>query len=226
VNNELIVSRFNNAAETYDTKRKLFIPCFDDHYGIVNVFLKKLNKNINSILDIGAGTGLLTNYVKDVFPDAYYKLIDISEKMVEIAKKRFENFVNIEYEINDYVSNYPTGDYDLVISALSIHHINEDNKKILYSKIYQQLTDGGCFITLDQFNAESVQINKIFTESWYDFINSCETGKEDMDAWLQRRELDRENTINETILMLKQNGFKNVECIYQFMKFGVIVAIK
>jgi tRNA (cmo5U34)-methyltransferase len=168
----------------------------------------------------------LTNYVKDVFPDASYKLIDISEKMLEIAKKRFEKCMKIEYEVNDYVSNYPAGEYDLVISALSIHHINEDNKKNLYSKIYEQLIEGGCFITLDQFNAESVQINKIYTESWYDFINSCEIEKEDMDAWLQRRELDKENTINETILMLKENGFKSVECIYQFMKFGVIVAIK
>jgi tRNA (cmo5U34)-methyltransferase len=226
MNNELIASRFNKAAETYDAKRKLFIPCFDDYYGIVDVFLKKLNKNINYILDIGAGTGLLTNYVKDVFPDASYKLIDISEKMLEIAKKRFENCANIEYETNDYVSNYPIGDYDLVISALSIHHIDEDNKKIIYSKIYKQLIEGGYFITLDQFNAESVEIDKVYTECWYDFINSCGIDKEDMDAWLQRRALDKENTINETILMLKKNGFRNVECIYQFMKFGVIVAIK
>ena len=44
--------------------------------------------------------------------------------------------------------------------------------------------------------------------------------------WLQRRELDRENTIQETLELLKQSGFKQAECIYSYMKFGVILAIK
>ena len=34
------------------------------------------------------------------------------------------------------------------------------------------------------------------------------------------------NTIYETIDMLKKSGFKNVECIYSYLKFGVILASK
>lgn len=34
------------------------------------------------------------------------------------------------------------------------------------------------------------------------------------------------NKIQETIELLKNSGFKTVECIYCYMKFGVIIAIK
>ena len=40
------------------------------------------------------------------------------------------------------------------------------------------------------------------------------------------RELDKENTIKDSLELLKKSGFKEVDCIYNFMKFGVIIAIK
>jgi hypothetical protein len=50
--------------------------------------------------------------------------------------------------------------------------------------------------------------------------------EEEESLWIERKKLDKENTIKETIELLKGSGFKNVECIYSFMKFGVIIALK
>ena len=61
---------------------------------------------------------------------------------------------------------------------------------------------------------------------WYDYINNSEIKPEDKEAWLERKKLDKENTIDETIKLLKKSGFDKIECIYNFMKFGVIIAIK
>jgi ubiquinone/menaquinone biosynthesis C-methylase UbiE len=225
MDNEKITFRFNNAASEYDKQRKLFIPCFDDYYGIVQTFLEFNKPMVRSVLDLGAGTGLLTMYVKNIFPDATYVLVDLAEQMLEIAKKRFAGCENVRYEINDYSESFPEGNFDLIISALSIHHLNEFRKHSLYRNIYKKLNKNGCFINLDQFNAESGVLNEFYVKSWYEWISS-RIGEKERESWLARRELDKENTVSQTIEMLRESGFGNVECIYQYMKFAVIVAFE
>lgn len=224
--NEQIVLRFNDAAANYDKQRKLFIPCYDDYYGIVQSFLKYNKIKAKSVLDLGAGTGLLTKFIMDVLPHASYTLIDLSEKMLEIAKSRFSDCHNLNYETKDYVSNFPNGKFDLIVSALSIHHLEENVKQNLYGRIYDSLNDNGCLINLDQFNADSEDVNNFYTAYWYDFIQKNGINEVDIKSWLQRRELDKENSISMSIQMIKNAGFNNVECIYQYMKFGVLAAYK
>jgi tRNA (cmo5U34)-methyltransferase len=220
-----IASQFNSAASEYDKQRELFIPCFDDYYGIVQTFLEFNRPEVQTVLDLGAGTGLLAMYVKQVFPNASYVLVDLADQMLEIARKRFTGCENVKYEINDYSESLPESAFDLIISALSIHHLNESQKQSLYKNIFKKLNRNGCFINLDQFNAESEKLNEFYTKSWYERIKN-KVGKSEENSWLARRELDKENTVSQTIEMLRESGFRDAECIYQYMKFAVIVAFR
>jgi len=83
------------------------------------------------------------------------------------------------------------------------------------------LDDDGCFINLDQFIATSETINDLYNQWWYEHINNSGISMEEKSRWIERKKLDRENTIPETIELLKESGFAKVECIYSFMKFGV-----
>jgi len=96
----------------------------------------------------------------------------------------------------------------------------------LYKNIYLNLNKGGCFINIDQFIVKSEKINNLYNKWWYNYINNSGIKPEDKEAWLERKKLDKENTIEETIKLLIKSGFENIECIYNFMKFGVIIAIK
>lgn len=221
-----MTERFDIAAEKYDEQRKFFIPGFDDFYETSISFLSDCRNDFKSILDLGAGTGLLTKYLFQKFSSASFTLVDVSPQMLEIAKSRFVNQNNIEYILSDYSKKLPEKKFDLISSALSIHHLENDSKLNLYSMIYNNLEEGGFFINLDQFNSDSNIINENYNKWWNAFIENSPITKEDLDLAMKRRELDRENTIDETKLMLKKTGFKNVECIYCFMKFGVILAIK
>jgi len=82
-----ISDRFNLVAKNYDEQRRSFIPCFDDYYGTSVLFLSKIRKDFKSILDLGAGTGLLSKFLYEKFPAAHYTLIDISEQMLAISYK-------------------------------------------------------------------------------------------------------------------------------------------
>ncbi len=223
---EKITERFNQTAFNYDEQRKFFIPCYKDYYETSISFLSHCKNDFKSVLDLGAGTGLLTKYLYQKFPSAFFTLVDVSEQMLEIAKIRFKNQMNIEYIISDYSKTFPKQKFDLIASALSIHHLDNDSKMNLYSLIYENLEKDGFLINLDQFNSNSNLINEQYNKWWYQYIKNSSISEKDRESWLGRRELDQENTIDETILMLKKIGFKHCECIYSFMKFGVILAIK
>ena len=109
-------------------------------------------------------------------------------------------------------------------SALSIHHLDEKEK--LYKNIYSKLNKNGCFINLDQFISKSEKINNLYNSWWYDYINNSGITPEEKEAWQERKKLDKEISIDETKILLGKSGFENIEYIYNFMKFGVIIAIK
>ncbi|WP_234410488.1 class I SAM-dependent methyltransferase [Caldalkalibacillus mannanilyticus] len=93
-------------------------------------------------MDIGSGTGLFSSFILNKYPDAKTTLIDISEKMINIAKERFSNLANITYIIDDYTSYEFDNKFDIIVSSLSIHHLTDIEKKSLYKRIYELLNNG------------------------------------------------------------------------------------
>ena len=106
--NEKIRDAFDSIASKYDSNRKKLIPCFDELYSIpislINLISEKSTRL--NVLDIGAGTGLLTSFLLEKYPDSNVTLIDMAGGMMDIAKTRFNGNNNINYIIADYV------DYD------------------------------------------------------------------------------------------------------------------
>ena len=221
-----IQEQFNAIAQKYDNQRRCFIPCFDDFYKTSISLLKYYKNDFEKIVDLGAGTGLLTKEIYELYPNANYLLIDISKDMLKIAEKRFKGLDNFEFLEYNYIEDIPVKSCDLVCSALSIHHLENDDKENLYKNIYKKLDEKGCFINLDQFIGKTETINNLYNEWWNDFIDRSKITPEAQAAGLERRKLDKENTTAETIKLLKNSGFRTVECVYAFMKFAVIIAIK
>jgi tRNA (cmo5U34)-methyltransferase len=221
-----ITERFDSVARNYDEQRKFFIPCFDDFYGTSTSFLSQVVEKPKSILDLGAGTGLLTKYLFEKYPDANYTLVDIAEQMLEMARKRFFGKDNFQFLVSNYIEQLPEGNFELIASALSIHHVSDEQKWKLYKMIYEKLPENACFINLDQFNASSGLMNKHYVKWWHDYINTHITAPDEQEQYLKRRELDKEDTIEGTIQKLRDIGFRHVDCIYSFMKFGVVLALK
>jgi len=221
-----IEKNFSVVARKYDSMRRCFIPGFDDYYVTSLSLLKTIRDRFEHILDLGAGTGLLANSLYQFYPDASYTLVDISEEMLKVARERFKGLDNFTFEVCDYTKKIPDNHHDLICSALSIHHLTEEAKLRVYKSSFDNLTKDGCFINLDQFVASDQTINRHYENWWLDYINNSGIPDQDKKAWLKRKELDIENSIEDTINLLKKAGFTKVEPVYHFMKFGVVLAIK
>lgn len=82
-----LVEHFNKVAKEYDKSRRIFIPCFDEFYDESTNFIASTITPKN-VLDLGAGTGLLTCYWFNHFPQANYVITDIADEMLDVARIR------------------------------------------------------------------------------------------------------------------------------------------
>lgn len=76
----LVKTAFDEAAQTYDRARRQLIPCFDDFYGTALALIPHQPQANFRVLDLGAGTGLLSFLVARKFPMARITLLDISQE--------------------------------------------------------------------------------------------------------------------------------------------------
>ena len=217
--------RFNEHASQYDEQRRKLIPCFDDFYSIpISVLDTKKEKP--HVLDIGAGTGLFSSFLKEKFPQAKLTLIDISEKMMEVAKDRFRGESDIEFLIADYTDYVFDNKYDFIISSLSIHHLTDEEKRNLYDCLYTALKPGGVFVNADQALGKTAHIESLYKEDWANKINSSGLTKEKVEAAHERTKLDKMSTLEDQIHWLQQSGFQDVDCLYKSFNFVVLYGRK
>lgn len=221
-----IEEQFNLIAKEYDLNRKKFIPCFDDYYITTTKMIASQIGEVKRILDLGAGTGLLSYYWYQNCPSAEYVLVDIADEMLNVARKRFNGVDNISYKVMNYSNGLPDGEFDLITSALSIHHLEDEEKKKLFKTIYDKLPSGGVFVNYDQFCGGQDEINSLFDSYWENQLSKSELTENDIKLWKERRKLDKECSVEEEIKMLNENNFKIVKCVYSYHKFSVIIAIK
>jgi tRNA (cmo5U34)-methyltransferase len=217
--------KFDENVEHYDKIRKLIIPCFDDLYNITTelAYFKKENLKI---LDLGAGTGLLTKYLFERYPGAEFTLIDLSDEMLKVAKSRFKDHDNFEYVIADY-SNYDFKDsFDIIVSSLSIHHLEDDDKKKLYKKIYNNLNNSGIFLNADQVIGSTPNIDKSYQKNWLEKIDENNFSGQEKDTAIERMKFDKPATFEDNLKWLNECGFKDVDIYYKYYNFCIFYGIK
>lgn len=134
---------FNEKADGYDD---VHLPMMDNKRAITEL----LPDGIKRVLDLGAGTGLELIPLFERFPDAYVRVVDISEEMLLQLKKR--DFADrLDIMCGDFFAGDLGHDYDAVISSAALHHFSEEEKARLYARIYESLVPGGIFVNSDRY---------------------------------------------------------------------------
>jgi len=220
-----IQEKFNENSQNYDSQRKKLIPCFEDFYTI-STSVAESHSDTSKILDIGAGTGIFSEYILKKYPKASLTLIDISEKMLEVSKLRFKDFSNVKYIAHDYSTYNFNEKYDIIISSLSIHHLLDYEKLELFKKCYSILSPNGMFINSDQFLGETPYIEELNKRLWKSNIENSGLSTEEILSCYERMKLDKEATLEQHLDWLKVSGFCDVSCVYKYYHFGVILGRK
>ena len=213
---------FDRAAQDYDRARRQLVPCFDELYGTVLGLLPFERRAGVRILDLGAGTGLLSALVAEALPNAWITLVDFSEAMLKKARLRFASEpARFDFEVMDYAKEPLVGEYDAVISALSIHHLDDGEKRRLFRKVREILPEGGVFVNADQVLGTTPEIEGRYHEWWLHEAREAGVSEYDLAASLERIEQDKNATLKSQLAWLEEAGFEEVDCPYKNHRFAV-----
>lgn len=128
---------FDHFARKYDRRDKVYGGFLREWVdGVLN------GRSGDSAIDLGCGTGdvaaRLTRHYRHV------RAIDLSEPMLEVARHRYGE-LGIEFECQDM--NQVSGQYDLVISSMVLHHVPD--LPLTLRRIGRLVAPGGTAILLD-----------------------------------------------------------------------------
>ena len=219
------MSKIWNAAE-YDVSRRRLIPCYDLFYGTaVELASRTVKDKDPSILDIGAGTGLLSEHVLQKFPTANLALLDESAEMLAKAQIRLEQYKPKVF-VQAMTSALPSEKFHAVISSLAIHHLSDKDKKGLFKRVFDILEPGGIFINAEQILGETPWQQSLFEETHLDGARALGSSEEEIQAAVERMSYDKCSPLQEQILWLKEIGFENAASFFHSFRFAVYAGWK
>ncbi|HKX14788.1 MAG TPA: class I SAM-dependent methyltransferase [Propionibacteriaceae bacterium] len=97
------------------------------------------------VLELGVGTGETSRRVLEVHPEAELVGIDESAEMLAAVSADLA----ADLRVSRLEDPLPQGDFDLVVSALAVHHLDGAGKADLFARIAARLRPGGRFVLGD-----------------------------------------------------------------------------
>jgi tRNA (cmo5U34)-methyltransferase len=101
---------------------------------------------VRDMLELGIGTGETARRMVALHPDARLVAIDSSPEMLERARAAFPN---ADLRLGRLEDPLPEGQFDLVYSALVVHHLDGAGKHDLFRRVADVLREEGVFVLAD-----------------------------------------------------------------------------
>ncbi|MFI5929864.1 class I SAM-dependent methyltransferase [Micromonospora sp. NPDC051543] len=223
-----VVDVFDAVAGTYDEARRRLVPCFDAFYGAaVEVATPPLRAALAAgrtpeVLDLGAGTGLLSLLLAAAVPGVRLTLVDAAPAMLARAtdelSARSVPHRTVRADLSDEL---PPGRYDAVVSALAIHHLDDDGKRALYRRAAAALTPGGVFVNAEQVAGPTPALDQRYDEVWMARIAELGSSPEEIAASRGRMRYDLPATVADQCRWLDEAGLVDVDCYFKEWRFAV-----
>jgi len=104
-------------------------------------------------MEFGAGTGLLSFYLKERFSEI--TLMDSSIEMLKMAEQKMESGDRLKFKtllFNLEKEDYKGDPFDIIYSQMVLHHINDI--KDIFGKFYRLLSPGGILAIADLYQED------------------------------------------------------------------------
>jgi tRNA (cmo5U34)-methyltransferase len=145
------------------------------------------------VLELGTGTGETALRLLDRHPEATLVGVDESRMMLEAARGRLPA-ERVELNVGRLEDPLPDGPFDLVASALCVHHLRGAEKAELFARVAAALAPGGRFVLGDVVVPEDPSDAVTPLSAGYDFPSPLddqlrwlrEAGFEARIAWAER----------------------------------------
>jgi tRNA (cmo5U34)-methyltransferase len=152
------------------------------------------------VLELGTGTGETARRLLARHPEAELVGIDESAGMLDAARTALPA-ERVTLRVSRLQDELPAGPFDLVASALCVHHLRGPDKRTLFGRVRRQLAPGGRFVLADVVVPTSPE----------DAVTSLSPG------------FDHPSTAAEQVKWLQEAGF-DARVTWQHRDLAVVVA--
>ena len=223
-----VAELFGRGAREYDAVRRRLVPCLDAFYGAALEVARWALEDADAprrILDLGAGTGLLSAAFARAYPSASFVLVDVSEEMLARARERFDGEPGrFDFQVADYAAAaLPGGRYDLIVSGLSIHHVEDAGKRALFARCAAALAPGGAFVNADQVCGPTPALSERYLARWRAQALAAGATEPELAEATARMAADRPATLEAQLAWLREVGFATADCPFKDGMFALMV---
>lgn len=228
------------AAERFAKTADILAPRRREILSIISRLATEGSDQTPLILDLGSGLGDVTEAILAQRERAKVHLVDFSDEMVRLSRKRFDGNPNVsisKHDLNDALPDFTRSrEFDSVVSCFALHHVELENRVRLYSEIRRCLKDGGLFINGDLFKGDSPLVDQWLFDDWIRWIEvqmKVQLGEErSFDEWKSERLEtmkkmgDKPGTVWEMYDDMECAGFRHVDILWKFQNLAILAAMK
>lgn len=184
-----------------------------------------------AIIDLGCSRGEAMAPLIDRF-GVYNRHIGIetSQPMLEACRTRFKGLIDVgvvEIIDMDLRQKFPPVSASVIMSVLTLQFIPINYRQHIVQRSYDALMPGGCLIVVEKLLGSDAIIDKIMTSNYAALKAANGYSAESID----RKALSLEGVLvpvtsawNEELI--RQGGFRHIDCFWRWMNFAGWIAVK
>lgn len=220
---------FDREARQYDRTARASMPGYSELHWMLCRGIPFLPTRAFRVLELGVGTGTLTELLLSEFPHAQVTGIDLSPKMIARARTKLRRYRDRVELVPGPLEEFRPEEYDAVVSALAIHHLTDPEKWSLYRRIHRSLPAGGYFGDGDDHLPE----DPVFDTRFAQIAGSEGRGPRGRGGWSspqavwhEHEKFDHPCTLTNETARLERAGFSHVGVPWRFFSQAVVWAYK
>jgi L-threonylcarbamoyladenylate synthase len=186
--------------DTYAETVRAEIPAYEKFQELV-VLAAYAEWSSGRVLELGTGTGETARRLLERLEGAQLVSVDESAEMLAAAAGVLpsERVQLVQGRLQDPL---PEGSFDLVVSALAIHHLGHHEKPDLFARIRAALAPGGRFVLADVIVPDDVGQSSIPLTPGY----------------------DKPSPLADQLRWLRDAGFRSVDVVWRHEDLAIVVA--
>jgi tRNA (cmo5U34)-methyltransferase len=214
-------------AAEYDDFIRRVVPRYDE---MMERLLEGVPRTAVSVLELGCGTGNLSQRLVALVPGARFTFVDAAPEMAAAVRARLQAVApaaaaRSTFVVTTFEEFEPEpGAFDLVVAGLSLHHVADLGP--VYRSIGRSLRPGGFFRSCDGVRAASAAQHGIERTRWEAFWREGSRLSDEEIASVTEHVArhDHYEPLADHFRMLEEAGLHAPDCLWRDGMFAVIAA--
>lgn len=227
-----IKERFDNEVERFSNLETGQVATMDAKIALelITCTARAIQPEAKTILDLGCGAGNYTLKMLSKVPDLECTLVDLSQNMLDKAFERVSEATTakvktIQGDIRDI--ELPKNHFDIILAAAVLHHLREDSDwELVFQKLYDSLTLGGCFLISDLVVQDHKGVNQLTWKMYANYLKQQggEEYQQKVFDYIEKEDTPR--SMSYQLDLMKKVGFSSTEILHKNACFGAFGGIK